>query len=112
MNPAQDLYTILGVSPGASAEDIRSAYRVAARRFHPDVNSYPGAATQFRDIAAAHEVLGDPVTREQYDMRRRQNAGPEKTYFTVRVTPSKRVLPVLSEAQVLYILAELLPERP
>lgn len=112
MNPAQDLYAVLGLTIGASAEDIRSAYRVAARRFHPDVNHNPGAAVQFRDIAAAYEVLGDPVARDQYDNKRRQIVGPDKTYFSVRVTPSKRVLPVLPEAQVLYILAELVPERP
>ncbi len=53
----QDLYGILSVPPNATADDIRRAYRVAARRFHPDVNKYPGAAGQFRDIAAAHEIF-------------------------------------------------------
>src|SRR5258708_5522182 len=112
MNPALDLYAVLGLSLGASADDIRSAYRLAARRFHPDLNHNPGAASQFKDIAAAYEVLGDPIARDQYDNRRRQIVGSEKTYFSLRVTPSKRILPVLPEAQVLYILAELVPERP
>src|SRR5258708_9815358 len=112
MNPAQDLYAILGLTLGASGDDSRSAYRVAARRFHPDVNHNAGAATQFRDIAAAYEVLGDPIARDQYDNKRRQIVGPDKTYFSVRVTPSKRVLPILGEAQVLYVLVEVVPERP
>ncbi len=110
MNTAQDLYAILGVSPSATTEDIRSAYRSAARRLHPDVNSNPGAGTQFRDIVNAHEILSDPVQRLEYDNKRKQ-AGAEKQYFTLRVTPSKRVLPILEEAQVLYMLVELLPER-
>ena len=111
MNNAQNLYDILGVAPGASAEDIRSAYRIAARRLHPDVNQHPGAATQFRDIAAAYEILSDAVARDGYDTRRRVNAASERPYFTLRVTPSKRVLPILDEAQVLYVLVEVMPER-
>src|SRR5947207_7384780 len=99
------------MAPGAASEDIKSAYRSAARRLHPDVNSHPGAATQFRDIAAAHEILGDPVARDGYDTRRKVMAANERPYFTLRVTPSKRVLPILDEAQVLYVLVELMPER-
>ena len=47
MNPTKDLYSILGVPPNALSDDIRTAYRQAARRLHPDVNANPGAATQF-----------------------------------------------------------------
>ncbi len=109
MSNAQDLYAVLGVQPQGSTEDIRAAYRALARRLHPDVNSNPGAATQFRDIAAAYATLNDSMERQKYDMaRKRETAG---SYFTLRVTPSQRVLPVLGEPQVLYLLVELLPER-
>jgi Ca-activated chloride channel homolog len=108
MNPSQDLYTILGVAPQATLDDIRSAYRAAARRLHPDANSHPGAARQFRDIAEAYETLGDPTARDTYDKRR---SDANRTYFTLRVTPSKRVVPLLSEPQVLYLLVELIAER-
>ncbi|MEP7284436.1 MAG: VWA domain-containing protein [Chloroflexota bacterium] len=111
MNAAQDLYAILGVPPGAPIDDIRSAYRSAARRLHPDVNSHPGAATQFRDIAAAYDVLSDPIARDKYDLKRKSPSS-ERAYFTLRVTPSKRVLPILAEPQVIYVLVELVPERP
>lgn len=112
MNNAQDLYAILGVSPSASLEDIRSTYRNLARRLHPDSNPSQGAAVQFHEIAAAYEVLGDAVARDRYDARRQQSGPLEnKPYFTLRVTPSKRVIPILNEAQVLYVLAELLPDR-
>src|SRR5579871_1253392 len=111
MNPAQDLYTVLGIPPGATPDDIRNTYRVASRRFHPDVNPSQGAANQFKDITAAFEVLSNPTSREQYDIKYRQNQAEDKPFYTLRVTPSKRVLPLLNEPQVLYILVELMPER-
>src|SRR5512136_2315019 len=111
MDSSVDLYTILGVSPTASLEDIRVAYRSAAHRFHPDKNPHPGAVDQFRDIAHAYEVLSDPLARAQFDQQHKQIIAGEAPYFTLRMTPSKRVLPVLSEAQVLYLLVELMPDR-
>lgn len=104
-----DLYTVLGVTPDALEDDIRHAYRSAARRLHPDVNGHPGAASQFRDIAAAHAVLTNPTERVKYDNKRLQ-LFPERQYFTLRVTPSARALPALNETQVLYLLVELIPD--
>jgi Ca-activated chloride channel family protein len=101
----QDLYTILGVPPQATAEDIRLAYRVAARRFHPDVNKYPGAGNQFRDIVAAYEILGDPDSRRQYDLKR-PLGNFDRTYLNLRMTPSRRVLTAIAEHQMLYMLIE------
>src|SRR5438132_2050283 len=110
MNPTKDLYAILGVPQSALSDDIRGAYRQAARRLHPDVNANPGAANQFRDIAAAYEVLGDPLARDKYDTARRKQTPEQSPYFTLRITPSKRIVPLLDEPQVLYLLAELLPD--
>lgn len=63
----QDHYKTLGLSSAATREEIRRAYRILARRYHPDVN--PGKATEekFRQISAAYEVLSDPEQRKQYD---------------------------------------------
>ena len=62
-----DLYEILGVSRGASDEDIRRAFRRLARQYHPDVNRDGGAEIRFKEINAAYEILSDPDKRQRYD---------------------------------------------
>ena len=65
---AKDLYSILGVSRTASADEIRGAFRKRARKHHPDVNpGNPQAEERFKEIAAAFEVLSDPEKRKAYD---------------------------------------------
>lgn len=66
--PVRDLYDVLGVSRGASNDEIRKAYRKLAKKFHPDMN--PGdkkAEEKFKEITAAHEVLSDARKRKLYD---------------------------------------------
>ena len=63
-----DLYAALGIGPEASPDEIRGAYRRAARATHPDLN--PGDATaveRFKRVQIAYDVLGDPVRRAAYD---------------------------------------------
>ncbi|MBD3308599.1 VWA domain-containing protein [candidate division KSB3 bacterium] len=110
MDASRNLYAILGIPPEATQDDIREAYRVAARRFHPDANPNEGADVQFRDIAAAYETLGNSRQRVRYDTARRKYRD-EPNYFTLRVTPSKRVLSALDEPQVIYLLLEVVPIR-
>lgn len=64
----RDYYKVLGVPKGATAEEIRSAYRKGARKYHPDVNLSPEAETCFKDINEANEVLKDPEKRKLYDL--------------------------------------------
>jgi curved DNA-binding protein CbpA len=61
-------YEVLGLDPSASAEDIKDAFRRLALELHPDRN--PGdedKAARFKQVNAAHQLLGDPELRSQYD---------------------------------------------
>jgi curved DNA-binding protein len=62
-----DYYQVLGVDRSASQQDIQRAYRRLARRFHPDINSQPGAEERFKQIGEAYEVLSDEKKRARYD---------------------------------------------
>ena len=64
----RDYYEVLGVQKGASAEDIKKAYRKLAVKYHPDRN--PGdkeAEEKFREATEAYEVLSDDKKRPIYD---------------------------------------------
>ncbi len=64
----RDYYEVLGVSPRATAEEIKQAYRRLARESHPDRNpDDPSAEERFKELAAAYEVLADPERRANYD---------------------------------------------
>lgn len=63
----KDYYETLGVSRTATQQEIKSAYRKLARKFHPDVNKSSDAQAKFKDINEAYEVLGDETKRKRYD---------------------------------------------
>lgn len=65
----KSLYEILDVSPTASADDIKNAYRLQAMKWHPDRNldNRAEAELRFKEIGYAYKVLSDPVRRRNYD---------------------------------------------
>jgi molecular chaperone DnaJ len=60
-------YNILGVSPTASTDDIKKAYRALAMRHHPDRNPNSNAEVRFNAIKKAYELLSDPQKRAEYN---------------------------------------------
>jgi molecular chaperone DnaJ len=63
-----DYYKTLGVDKKATPEEIKKAYRKLARKYHPDQNpDDKQAEARFKELSQAHDVLGDPEKRKQYD---------------------------------------------
>src|SRR5207302_2522453 len=65
---SDDYYATLGVSRGASTDEIQKAYRKLARKYHPDMNPDDKAAQKkFKEVQQAYDVLGDEKKRKMYD---------------------------------------------
>ena len=63
-----EYYEILGLSKGASAQEVKKSYRKLALKYHPDKNSGDKAAEEkFKEISEAYAVLSDPEKKKQYD---------------------------------------------
>ena len=76
----KDYYKLLEVDRTATADDIKTAYRKLARKYHPDVSKEPQAEARFKEVGEAYEVLQDPEKRTAYDqLGNRWRAGQEFT---------------------------------
>ena len=84
----RDYYDVLGVNKSASPEELKSAYRKLAVKYHPDKN--PGnseAEEKFKEISESYEVLSDPKKKELYDKFGKDavqgNGGPQTNPFDI-----------------------------
>ena len=74
--PLGDPYDILRVRRDANAEEMKSAYRRLATKYHPDKDKTPGAAERFAQIKAAFDLLSDPDKRAAYDRQQQRQQPP------------------------------------
>jgi len=63
----KDYYEVLGISKQATEQEIKSAFRKLAKKYHPDVNKEKDAEEKFKEIQEAYAVLSDPNKRSRYD---------------------------------------------
>lgn len=74
-----DYYKILGVSEGASQDEIKKAYRKLANQHHPDKG---GDQAKFKDISVAYDTLSNDQKRSEYDQQRKYGGGPNMRFHT------------------------------
>lgn len=84
------LYSLLQLTPAASRDDLRQAFRSLSKRYHPDTTSLPApeAEQAFRRLQHAYAVLSDPQARQRYDAQLRQTQTPSAA-LPVRPAPAR-----------------------
>ena len=61
------LYDVLGITPDATATDIKKAYRRLSMMYHPDRNKEEDTTAKFQELSEAYEILSDPIKKKDYD---------------------------------------------
>ena len=105
MTNKTDFYRRLDIDTGASEEAIKRAYRMAARKAHPDVNKNDGATQLFLDIQEAYKILSDPGKKDAYDGGREPLDSPSAILTAIEY--SQTDLLRLEEPQIIYTLVDI-----
>ncbi len=63
----RDFYEVLGINKTATKDEIKSAYRKLAKKYHPDINHDPDAPEKFKEVQEAYDILYDDKKRQMYD---------------------------------------------
>lgn len=92
VSPRRTHYDVLGLNEGASSEDIKQAYYNLSKMYHPDRNQQdPASMAKFHEVTQAHDILGNPALRRQYDKgtlgHNTSVADLERAAHTVRARP-------------------------
>lgn len=87
-------YDILGITPTASEDDIRSAYKSLVKKYHPDVNPTPESEEIIKQLNSAYDTLSDPHKRMLYDLTLQPQAQP-----SAKIDPEKARLRKEKQAQ-------------
>lgn len=82
----KDFYKILGLHPAATHDEVRRAFKILARRYHPDVNPGADSSDKFRKIAEAYGVLSDKAKRAEYDTTYAKAGGSHKREYKTHQT--------------------------
>ena len=85
-----DYYKILGVSPNASLDDIKKAYKKRAKEWHPDKQS--GSSDLFKKLVAAYNVIGNEERRKSYDRRINSPQSFTSRFSNVATVAAKKVM--------------------
>jgi Ca-activated chloride channel family protein len=109
MQAEKNYYEVLEVETGATEADIRKAYRLLVRKYHPDVSKDADATSRFKEIQEAYEVLGDPEQRRRYDRQRQSDGLDKSSSLSLNVLVSHKQLKTNVPEQAIYVLLDIAP---
>ncbi|HZO72522.1 MAG TPA: DnaJ domain-containing protein [Ktedonobacteraceae bacterium] len=90
MNNFIDHYAALGVTPDASSDVIKAAFKKLALQYHPDVYKGEDAHERMRELLQAYQTLNDPAARKQYDMQHAEHVRSGQRYYSASMPDSGR----------------------
>ena len=93
MATKRDYYEVLGLSKGASEDEIKKAYRKLSKKYHPDINKEPDAEEKFKEVSEAYEILSDPQKRAAYDQY--GHAGTDPNYGAGGSNDFRRIITIM-----------------